>query len=225
MRFLLVFILVVCSSCTASRWSVRDTPPAVSYEQGLIEKYKDGNVPSGASTTAEGRNFFITEVIYLSNVAFEDYEKSLYRASSNFELITDLLILGLTSSSALASGNIVKTILAAAAAATAGTRTAVDRAYFKEQSRLALLAKMREMRKKRLVLIRASMELPLDAYPLVDAMLDLQSYNSAGSMVAALQRITEEASLGLDLAEQKLSRLRGAKYNMGGSLYVGGQTP
>lgn len=212
MRIFLLLVIVLCSSCTSSRWSVRDTPPAVSYESSLIEKYKDGHVPEAASKTAEGRNFFITEIIYLSNVAFDDYEQSLYKASSTFEIITDLLILGLTSSSAFASGSVVKTVLAATAAATTGVKTSVDRAYFKEQSRLALLAKMREMRQRRLVIIRSSMELPIDAYPLTDAMLDLQAYNGAGSMVAALQRITEEASMGLDMADQELLHLRGAKF-------------
>lgn len=208
MRVLLIVVLLVCTSCTASRWSVRETPPAVSYETSLIEKYKDGYVPEAASKTAEGRNFFMAEIIYLSNVAFDDYEQSLYKASSTFEIVTDLLILGLTSSSALASGNVVKTVLAATAAAVTGAKTSVDRAYFKEQSRLALLAKMREMRKRRLVLIRSSMELPIGAYPLTDAMLDLQYYNGAGSMVAALQRITEEASMGLRIADQELLHLR-----------------
>lgn len=213
-KLFLVAILVLCSSCTASRWSVKESPPALSYEQALIDRYSSGEIPSLASETAEGRNHFIAEILYLSNVAFDDYEQSLYRSSSTFEIVTDLLILGLSSSSALAAGNVVKTVLAATAAATSGMKTAVDRSYFKEQSRLALLAKMREMRQKRLVIIRSSMELPIEVYPLTDAMLDLQAYNGAGSILAALQRITEEASMGLTVADQELLHLRGADFDL-----------
>ncbi|MGA0383373.1 MAG: hypothetical protein ACO3L1_00055 [Flavobacteriaceae bacterium] len=213
---IVIFAVVGFGGCSAGRWTVEDSPAISSYKESLIQKYSDGHLPPYANESADGRNLFINEMLYLSNEAFDEYEESLYSSSSNFELVTDLLVLGLTSSSAFASGSVVKTVLAATAAATSGVRTTVDRAFFKEQSRLALLSKMREMRRRRLVIIRTSMELPLDSYSLTDAMLDLQEYDNAGNILAALQSITEEASIGINLAEDELLHLRGANFDTGG---------
>lgn len=199
----LILIALFCS-CSASRQS-----STTGYNDILLERYKSGGPPAAAYTSAKARNRLIEDIIYLSNSAFNDYIHELYGVSAGIDMAADLLIMGLTSSSALASGASAKTILAAVSAGVAGARISVDKAVFNDYSRVAVITKMQEMRVSTLIAIRTSMDLPISGYSLEQAMLDLQTYVNCGSALTALQVMTEDASLGLESANEELFQLRG----------------
>ena len=150
----------------------------------------------------------INELVWVIDNAFQNYVESLYASGALFDTITDLVVLGAASASTVAGGEGTKTILSAVAAGVSGSRATINKNYFAEQSKVALISKMKEMRARTLLRIEEGKRASVSAYPMSQAMVDLQAYYFAGNILSALQDITREAGEGLTRQQEELRVIR-----------------
>jgi hypothetical protein len=108
----------------------------------------------------------------------------------------------------VAGGEGAKTILSAVAAGVTGARSTINKNFFAEQSKVALISKMKEMRARTLLRIEEGKRTPISVYPMSQAMVDLQAYYFAGNILSALQDITREAGEGLTQQQEALRLIR-----------------
>lgn len=178
------------------------------YRSSLEVKYVSGVLPPEAYSDAAVRNSTINDLVFLVDNTFQTYVESLYTSGALFDTVTDLAILGTSTVATVAGGEGAKAVMSAAIAAISGTRATVDKNYFAEQSRLALISKMREMRARELIPIEQGKQQDISTYPMSQAMVDLQNYFYAGDLLSALQDITSDAAAGLVQQQQALHAVK-----------------
>jgi hypothetical protein len=97
-------------------------------------------------------------------------------------------------------------IMSALVTAVESTKTAVNKDLLQGQTITAIIAKMRALRATKLVLIRQAMQSGLGPYPPSQALIDLMEYHNDGTLVGALQSITEQAAAEKEKARDALDQ-------------------
>lgn len=157
------------------------------------------------------RNYYIRMHMRAHDARYEDFKRKLSREmkGSNFGL--DLGILALTGVGSVTTGS-APNILSAAAAGLTGTKAALFREVYFQQTFPALVTSMDA---RRLTLKTAMLERQTKSitdYPLYQAMFDLDAYETAGNlneaMNEAVSKVTEEAAAEKAVAQKRYDNLR-----------------
>jgi hypothetical protein len=195
---------VIAGGCSAYR--PKPAVPAGLYtkqvlpdvsDKDLLAKYNampDSNDAEKAKKVAR-RNQILTELIMLIDQNYSDFENHFYGSQATLSTAGDALSLGLTAATAVTGTAEIKSILGAVATGTTGLRTSVEKNFFDQQSRSAVVAKMRSLRATQLATLQdeSHMKAGLTAYSLETGLSDVGAYYDAGTVVAALQSIAQTA--------------------------------
>ena len=193
--FLLSLVFLGCSATKPSDYSGR-----AAYAKSIADKYALGIYPVEAYTNKFARNQLLNELILLVNDRYSEYERGFYSNNAFANTASDLVILGLSSAATVAGGDGVKTALAATITGISGAKMAVSKEFFAEQSRIALISKMRAIRLVKLSEIEENKKRPITDYPLSKALLDIQEFAESGTLVSGLQGLVEQSSSSLSSA-------------------------
>lgn len=204
------YVLVLCllfSGCT--RYAPRASHPLVYYNSSVNAEFADGTWLSryNAAPSVEERNRLIGEFVWTVDRTYDRFEVAFYSGKATEDIAGDFLELGLGGASTLLSSVATKSILALAAVTVTGGKASLDSHLFNMQSREAIVAQMRALRTLQLVQIEQGMQQPLSAYSLTQGIIDVQTYYAAGSIVNALQAISQNASAQAVSATQILRNL------------------
>ena len=197
------------------------------YEQALMKKYKDLNgyitnhyepllTPGTNQTEAKRlRNQVLTELTWLVDADYYRRKNNLFLNRAQFNLLTDLLVLGTTTAGTLTGGESIKTILSATSAGIVGARTSVDANIFRDKTSEALIGKMDAMRDNKKVEIINSMELDVAHYPLEEGIQDVHALYDRGTVVSAIVELSKDAATSAETAKKNLEKtksdVRGAR--------------
>lgn len=181
-------------------------PAQEAYETRLAERYAAG-LPAEAAETVEGRNRAVDDLLYLCNVVYRDYEVELYTSGALFDTVADLAAMSTSAAGAVVGGGAAQ-VASGVVAGILGVHNSVDKNFYREQSRIALLTKTDALRTTKLAEIQELKQEPLDVWPLSAAMLDVQAYYEAGTLLAALKAVTEQSGAELSAAKAKLAAQR-----------------
>jgi hypothetical protein len=182
-----------------------------SYETNRIAHYKkEAESLDLAATAADPvkRNDVMNDLILLIDHNYGQIEQSLYGHKAWADFGGSLLATGLGTAGTLSGATGVKTTLSALVTAIDSTKTSFNKDVLQSQSIIAVIATMRKMRAEKLLEIRMAQKFGIHAYPLSMALDDLMEYYNAGTFVAALQGLTEDASAGKRAADGKLKALK-----------------
>jgi hypothetical protein len=97
-------------------------------------------------------------------------------------------------------------MLAAISTGVGGQKIAVQRDFFQNQNIALIIKNMRAARSDVLVKIRAKTSKSIDEYPLEDALLDLQEYFAAGTVIGGIQHADDTAALQKIIADDAASQ-------------------
>lgn len=197
----MLFLFCACATTRPASYSGREI-----YTNRLSDKYSSGSYPSEAYTNKYARNQLINELTLLINDNYAEYERSFYSNNAFANTASDLVVLGLSSAATVVGGEGVKTALAAAITGLSGAKMTVSKEFFAEQSRIALIAKMRALRMTKLAEIEENKKKPITEYPLSRALIDVQDFAEAGTLVSGLQGLVEQSSASLGKARDDLLR-------------------
>lgn len=210
MRGLLLLLLAGCSLATP--YTQRDPLPLFSqYGTTITEQLATEGIPADDAVDRVRRNQLIRELIWVIDAEYNDYESSLYVSTATLNTLTDWMVLGATgAAAALSAGGstAAPSILSAGAAALTGARASVQENFFQQHGRVALIATMRALRADALVALTKGMRLAAASYPMSRAMVDLQTYANAGSLLTAMQSIANTATDSMGKSEVELKRVK-----------------
>lgn len=201
------------------RYQPKTVTPAAFYQKqvtgelsssGWLNRYNQlaEVTPDEQFTKAKERNRLLNEFVWLVDVSYANFEAGFYGARATGDVAADFLQLGLTGATTLTNGQRAKTILALVATTTAGGKASIDAHWYDQQSRSAIVAKMRASRLTQLAVIEQGMRTQLKDYPLEQGLRDVQAYYEAGTVVGALQQISADAGTEQAAGKQKLTLVR-----------------
>ena len=185
----------------------------------------DPDTPAAASqreAKAERRNQILTELIALIDQNYSVFEDRYYGSDAAVNFGGDVVNLGLTGVSSVTGTAHLKSVLSAIATGTTGIKTSYEKNFFDQQTRSAVVQKMRAGRATQLALIQDQdhMKAPVVCpaagcqtvaaaggnpahtvapYSLETGLSDVEQYYETGTIIGALQAIA--ASAGQDQKE------------------------
>jgi len=175
------------------------TRPALLQEYNAMPQKTDADKAAKVSR----RNQILTELTYLVDQNYYAFENRFYGTQATFSTATDAINLGLTAAASVTGTAELKSILSATATGTTGFKTSVEKNFFDQQSRAAVVSKMRALRATQLATLEGDshMKAGVTAYSLEAGISDVNAYYEAGTVVGALQSIAQAA--GKESADAK----------------------
>ncbi|WP_155524615.1 hypothetical protein [Oleisolibacter albus] len=159
---------------------------------------------SGADQT-NYRDQVIYARIAVIDARFKAFLTGLGVESKSFGIGADAAVIGLNTGSVLSGGETAKNILSGLAGAVTGIKGSVDKNAFYDQTVPTLVSQMVASRREVLAGMLGKMQTA--NYTLVEALIDLEGYEFAGSFAGALQQIGQKAGNQLQVAEARLQQL------------------
>jgi hypothetical protein len=174
-------------------------------EPSMLRDYYDP-AKTPASAQREGRDRIIAGRIALIDLNYNQFVSQATANKQFWDTAVDIALLATSIAGTAAGGEGAKTVLAAAAAGLAGSKTAIDKNFFYEQTVPVLVASMNAQRKVALIPLHDGAKLDVTEYPLTRALSDLNNYYFAGTFLGALQAIQADAGAKERAADIRLSR-------------------
>ncbi len=143
----------------------------------------------------ESRNALVYRLIFLCDHRFSRYEADLMLGKAARDSFIDLSMFGLTSAAALMTPGSATQILAAIAGGLGFSRNTMEKNFYMNHTAFVLMAKMRALRKEKLNEITAKLRCSSRTYPVEMAIVDVLDYYNRGTMLGALQAISNDTSI------------------------------
>ena len=157
------------------------------------------------------RNKIISAGMLVIDINFSKFEENLFREKREISFLATLATLGLN-----AAGTMTGTsILSAISGGIIGAKSAYDSEILLEKSVLAIHTQMRAQRDEIATRLRGGLQAEIEDYHLAEAIIDLESYYSAGTLLSAFVSMTESAGVKAEKAKEELKdvvNLRISKY-------------
>ncbi len=208
--------LALVNSGCQRHWAGRPERPAYLREvkaydtadhfQQLESKYE----APGASEEQkrEARDKYVRHALRVLDVKYCQFLDDLIYDRKGFDSSADILAIGLDTASVLFEPPATKSILAGAAAVTTGTKVAIDKTYFYDQTLPVLVHQMEADRQTVLTDVMINLDKPTTAYRLDDALRDLGRYYHAGTIDGALVAVQQRAAQQQKEAETRLKEVK-----------------
>jgi hypothetical protein len=211
--FCLVMAATVAAGCSV--YKPKATVPRT-YDKQMLEDVSKSDLLPTYNALPEAteddkkrkisrRNQILMELIFLVDHNYSAFEDRFYTSQATFSTAGDFVSLSLTAATAVTGTAHLKSVLAAVATGTTGMKTSVEKNFFDTQTRGAIVAKMRSSRAAELAIIQDEhhMKGGLTDYSLETGLGDVQTYYEAGTLVGALQSISESAGTDQSNAKAK----------------------
>lgn len=199
---LLLAVSVLLTACESLQLRASPNPLTSmykSYAEHQQKKYEaEANRHGGPFanvTKMEKRNQIIRDFMLFIDVDYDRYERALTRGQRDVRFAKDLATSGLGLIAGVSGGGTPQ-ILGFITSALTGVKTLVDRDYYNALSMTAIVKQMRQSREDVRKLLVNGMKEPMDRYPMVKAIEDLNEYYRASTVTEALQDIADAPAAG-----------------------------
>lgn len=209
-------ILSACAAVTGYPAQPGSLPTTVTSLSGnaleaLIAEYN-------SSTAAADRKKAIRNQIIYSDISqidqsFNEFKRSLNSQQNILSIGTDFAALTLAGLGATVAGAGTKAALAAASAGVIGAKAAIDKDILYQKTITALVTEMEAQRSQVFARLITNMNSDAAKYPLEASSKDIQDYYQAGTLVNALEGVSQSAGAKAQEAAADVSRALTANYN------------
>jgi hypothetical protein len=138
---------------------------------------------------------------------FAKFQQDLVREDFMGRVASRWAVLGLTGAIATSPGASASAILGGISSGITGAWETIDQKTFIKETIPVLLAKMVALRKEALVNIMTGLKQDVEAYPLNQALIDVENYYRAGTITGALIGIAETAGAAAKKADEEIKKL------------------
>src|SRR5579871_2798577 len=191
------------------------------WDPQMLQKYNamPQSTPEDIQRKVARRNQVLQELMWLVDQNYGSFEGRYYGSDASVNFGGDVAILGLTGVGAVTGSAHLKSILSAIAEGTTGIKTSYEKNFYDQQTRAAIVQKMRASRATEVALIEDQNHMKASvvqsavgtvngtetavAYSLEQGLSDIDDYYNAGTIIGALQAITESAGRDQDAARQQ----------------------
>ena len=145
--------------------------------------------------TRRERNDLVYRLIFLSDYRFSRYEADLMLGKATRDSFIDLGMFGLNAASTLMTPGSSTQMLSAIAGGLGFSRATVEKNFYMNHAAPVLMAKMRALRAEKLNAIVQNLSRGIDDYPASLAIIDVLDYYNRGTMIGALQAISNDTAV------------------------------
>jgi hypothetical protein len=174
--------------------------------KALEEAYE--NATASETEKQRARDKYVRWALRVFDARYQAFLDDLAKTRKGFDAGADIVAIALGTASVLFTPVDTKSILAGLAVATTGSKIAINKAYFYEQTLPVIIQQMESDRQVVLADIQGGIRQPPDRYRLEDALRDLTRYYNAGTIDGALIAIQQHAAEGKKAAEETMKELR-----------------
>ena len=167
---------------------------------------------SGNSAKKRYRDEVIAARIRAIDLNFNQFAQNISAEHKKFNIGADSTVLLLGAAGAVSTVTSTQAIPAATSATVTGVKSSIDKNAYFDTTLTALLSQMQANRKKVLLTIYTNMQRDVNAYPLMRALVDLEDYFQAGTIIGAVSEITQQAGKQKSAADDALNQLVTASY-------------
>lgn len=196
--FLVAAVLLVASCAGINQANHVANPFAPASPLATVVAQWERDLPLTDVTriaTKTERNDLVYKLIFLSDYRFNRYEADLMLGKAARDTFIDLSMFGLNAATALITSGASSQILAAIASGLGFSRNTVEKNFYMNHTAPALMARMRALRKEKLNEIVLNLSKGIDECPACLAIIDVLDYYNRGTMLGALQSISEETAV------------------------------
>jgi hypothetical protein len=166
------------------------------------------------------RNSLITDQLDVIDYVYNQFKVSVFKTSGLVDITGDLLSGALSGASTITGGQQAKTVLSGIATVITGSKSSIDKNLFLQQSAHVLIGRMDALRIAALKPIRVGLLQPSTNYPVWQAVRDVQSYLSAGSLGAAITDIENNSGKAAADANEATQQQITEKYGADSNTYL-----
>lgn len=216
-RFWMVFAVVSIVGCSSIS-GIPDRSVNVTSELTSLKPYFEPSVIStyNSKKTMDEKKQFRDEVlaarIRAIDLNFHEFIKGLSTESKGLNIGTDSTVLLLGAAGAVSTVSSSQAIISATSATVTGLKSSIDKNAYYDSTLTALVSQMQASRHERLVSIYTGMELGVDRYPLMKALIDIEEYFQAGTVIGAVSKINKQAGELQAKADEELSSILKSSY-------------
>lgn len=194
---------LIISGCASARgYPDRLTEPDVALKE-LKPTYTPANINACGDITC--RNRILSAEMVGTDINFSEFERKLFKENREISFLTTVTTLGLTTAGAMTGAP----ALAGIATGIVGSKEAFDKEILLDQAKNAIHTQMRALRQTVANRIRWGMTRSFIEYPLDSALIDIEEYYNAGTLLGAFIGITSSA--GLQVKESEVNKDRVAQ--------------
>ncbi len=139
------------------------------------------------------RDTIIAARIAAINISYRLFEEQLFQEGIGRNIATDWALLGLAGAGATVASSGTQQILAAVSGGLVGARASFDKNALFDRTLPSLVAKMEASRREVEERLLNGMKLDTNAYGILDALQDLDSYYNAGTLPGAIINVAGDA--------------------------------
>lgn len=210
---LFAFLLVGCASITG----YPNRTINLSEELSSLTSYFEATVITTYNSKADSeKNNYRNEVVHARiraiDLNYNSFLKELSSESKSLNIGTDSTVLLLGAAGAISTVSSTQAILAAASATVTGAKTSFDKNAFYDSTVPALISQMNASRKDVLARIYAGLELDHPKCSLMKALIDIEDYFQAGTIVGAVNAISESSGEQKAKADKKIESILEGSY-------------
>lgn len=211
--FLFAFSIVGCASI--SGYPERSTEPKDELSS-LSLYFLPSVITTYNSKTASEKNDYRNEVVHARvraiDINYNSFLEKLSYESKSLNIGTDGTVLLLGAAGAVSTVSSTQAILAAAAAAVTGAKASFDKNAFYDTTVVALISQMNATRKDVLARIYSGLELNHKKYSLMKALIDIEDYFQAGTIIGAVNAVSESSGAQKNKADKKIESILEGTY-------------
>ena len=215
---ILALILIAPLSACASFRNVAGPAPAFDVDTDIAAfnaHYASATSVSEYYKTPETRlkrDEFVVGRLTLYNLQYIKFIQGFAINRAQAQSAFDITNLTLGVANSLVGGQADHAALTAATSLLTGSRLAIDKNFFAEQTVPALVTQMNASRQAALVPILRGLKEDETGYPLSEALVDLQKYYEAGTIQGALMDVQVAAGVKKAAADRQIEQLRSVRY-------------
>jgi hypothetical protein len=194
-----VLLAMMATGCVASIQAYPDRP--FDNAAPVLNKIDSVRVVQefySLGTETERRTYrdeLIAERVAAINISYRHFEEQLFQEGTVRNITTDWTLLGLAATGATISVSTTQTILAAISGGIVGARAAFDKNALFDRALPSLVSKMQASRQQIELRMLNGMKLDTNSYGIIEALGDLDSYYSAGTLPGAILNIAGDAGV------------------------------
>lgn len=189
---------LMISGCT----SVRGYPDRLIEPVDALDEIKPivTRAKIDACSDESCRNKILSAEMIGVDINFSEFERKLFKENREVSFLTTVTTLGLTTAGAMTGTSVLSGI----ATGIVGSKEAFDKEILLDQAKNAIHTQMRALRQTVANRIRYGMKQSFEEYPLDEALIDIEEYYNAGTLLGAFVGIT--ASAGLQVKESEVNK-------------------
>jgi len=216
-----LFVLT-CFLCVSGCSTMSGIPERSINVEKELESLKDYFLPTiisiyNSKSTDSEKKSYRDEVVFARlraiDLNYNNFISDISVESKELSIGADSAVLLLGAAGAVSTVSSTQAILSASTATVTGIKSSIDKNAYYDSTLTALVSQMQASRKEVLVAIYLGMELGVNEYSLMRALIDVESYFQAGTIIGSVNEINKSSGAKNSKADEEISNIVKAKYH------------